>query len=838
MRPTGFSRLLTRLTPFVLSILITGSPGPGSASVAISISNIPTIQALPLVFEPAGSDLPSDIQFVARSGNDAAFLFSSRGVLIVHPALENDSLRHRWRIAEPDRRDRSHSGTHSCVSSKSSRWLADEHPRFASVRYLTEMQGIEVVFHGRRAALNTTSSSRQGWTRIAAIRASRRRLPAHRRRRVAPRHGRRRGAPPAPPPGVAMDRRRARPVDARFDIHPDRTVGFRVGSYDPAAELTIDPVLTYSTYLGGSKSDDGLAIATDAAGNSYVTGRTNSTNYPTATPRQASNAGGTYDVFVTKLSPAGAVLFSTYLGGGGSDEGQTIAVDPAGNIYVGGVTTSTNFPTMNPYQASNNGGYAGEDGFITKMNGTGDTLLYSTYLGGKPNANGTAGNDEIASLAVDGTGNVYVAGRTSSPTFPSSAGAAQPVCGGCPQQFPVDAFIAKLNATGSALVYATYLGGSSDEEALGIAVDSSGNAYVHGATESLDFPTVNPFQATNRGGFENSEGFVAKLNAAGSAFVYATYLGGSGSDSFLHSGGIAVDSAGSAYVASWTDSTDFPIINAIQATNRGGSFWETDAFVTKFSPNGSSLVFSTYLGGTDDDAANAIEVDSSGNIYVAGWTDSTDFPVLNAVQQTNQGSNDAFITKINSSGSAILHSTYLGGRMGINGIGDAATDLAIDPAGTIHLVGDTAATNFPLVNPFQSTYGGSFGDAFVARIAADAPVCTLECSASAPAAGVAANSRHIHGRSHSGELWYRIRHVRLGLRRRFRAFDPGESCAHLHEPRDVHMEDDGAHLESELQQTGNPHDHECVATATASPEMNKGRRALRARLRLVHEKAG
>ncbi len=739
MRPTGFSRLLTRLTPFVLSILITGSPGPGSASVAISISNIPTIQALPLVFEPAGSDLPSDIQFVARSGNDAAFLFSSRGVLIVHPALERP-IRFDIAGASPSRivaTDRIPGLTHVFHGNHPDGWRTNI-PRFASVRYLTEMQGIEVVFHGRRAALEYDVVVAPGMD-PASLRFE---LPGVGSLRIAGD-----GSLLATVGAVELRQHRPqawqwiggerRPVDARFDIHPDRTVGFRVGSYDPAAELTIDPVLTYSTYLGGSKSDDGLAIATDAAGNSYVTGRTNSTNYPTATPRQASNAGGTYDVFVTKLSPAGAVLFSTYLGGGGSDEGQTIAVDPAGNIYVGGVTTSTNFPTMNPYQASNNGGYAGEDGFITKMNGTGDTLLYSTYLGGKPNANGTAGNDEIASLAVDGTGNVYVAGRTSSPTFPSSAGAAQPVCGGCPQQFPVDAFIAKLNATGSALVYATYLGGSSDEEALGIAVDSSGNAYVHGATESLDFPTVNPFQATSRGGFENSEGFVAKLNAAGSAFVYATYLGGSGSDSFLHSGGIAVDSAGSAYVASWTDSTDFPIINAIQATNRGGNFWETDAFVTKFSPNGSSLVFSTYLGGTDDDAANAIEVDSSGNIYVAGWTDSTDFPVLNAVQQTNQGSNDAFITKINSSGSAILHSTYLGGRMGINGIGDAATDLAIDPAGTIHLVGDTAATNFPLVNPFQSTYGGSFGDAFVARIAADAPVCTLECSASAPAAGVA-----------------------------------------------------------------------------------------------------
>ncbi len=314
------------------------------------------------------------------------------------------------------------------------------------------------------------------------------------------------------------------------------------------------------------------------------------------------------------------LVYSTYLGGSGVDVGRDIAVDSSDNAYVCGYTASTNFPTMNPLQGANAGG---SDAFVAKLNAAGSALVYSTYLGG---SNGDSGQ----AIALDSAGNAYVAGQTCSTNFPTMNPIQGANAGGC------DAFMTKLNAAGSALVYSTYLGGSGADYAKGIAVDSSGNAYVIGNTYSTDFPTMNPLQAANAG---NQDAFVAKLNAAGSALVYSTYLGGSNYDQGF---GIAVDSAGNAYVGGLTSSTNFPTMNPIQSANAGGY----DAFVAKLNAAGNALVYSTYLGGSNDDIGGPIHVDSSGNAYITGYTASTNFPTMNPIQSANAGGYDAFVTKI------------------------------------------------------------------------------------------------------------------------------------------------------------------------------------------------
>ena len=480
-----------------------------------------------------------------------------------------------------------------------------------------------------------------------------------------------------------------RDIPGRFVFSDQRQVSFEVRGYDASQPLVVDPVLVYSTYLGGSGIDPGNAIAVDSAGNAYVTGTTSPTDFPTASPLQTASGGG-YDIFVAKLNAAGsALIYSTYLGGSGYDAGYGIAVDSAGNAYVTGYTTSTNFPTASPLQASFGGGF--NDAFVAKLNAAGSALLYSTYLGG-------SADDYSYGIAVDSAGNAYVTGYTLSTNFPTASPLQAANAGAA------DTFVTKVNAAGSALVYSTYLGGSGNDQGLGIAVDSAGNAYVAGYTGSTNFPTASPLQAANGGG-GNFDAFVAKLNAAGSALVYSTYLGGSGQDMGW---GIAVDSAGNAYVTGRTASTNLPTASPLQATNGGGGYY--DAFVAKLNAAGSALVYSTYLGGSDNDIGHGIAVDSSGNVYVAGYATSTNFPTASPLQAANAGGADTFVAKLNAAGSALVYSTYLGGSGEEYGYG-----IAVDPAGNAYITGDTYSANFPVANALQPVFGGG-RDAFIAKI--------------------------------------------------------------------------------------------------------------------------
>jgi len=505
-------------------------------------------------------------------------------------------------------------------------------------------------------------------------------------------------------------------IPGNFVIKEGTAYGFEAASYDKAKPLIIDPVLLYSTYLGGSAYDTPSAITLDSAGNIYVVGGTWSSDFPLQNPYQQYHRGprpdlSRSDVFVTKFDPLGAsLIYSTYLGGEASDFGNAIAVDSEGNAYVAGFTYSSNFPSKNSLQQPYANGETG-DGFVTKLGPEGNSLVYSTFLGG-------TAHDAVLSLALAPSGSVYVTGITSSTDFPT-IGPYQTSNAGLQ-----DGFVAKINAAGDALVYSTYFGGNKDDNAWCIAIDSSGNAYVTGWTESPDFPTFNPFQKSLRG---FADAFVAKFGPAGDALVYSTYLGGkSGEQAYT----IALDSAGCAYVGGATGSTDFPKVNAYQrrlkATQNG--------FVTKISQTGTTLIYSTYLG-ANYDAVYGITVDSSGNAYVAGQTWSEKFPVKNPVQGYG-GNWDGFVSKLNSSGDTLVYSTYLGGSQK-----DIAYAVTVDASGTAYVAGETCSTDFPILNPYQATLSKDSwkADVFVVKLSPQT-LPTLTVSKSGNGAGTVASS--------------------------------------------------------------------------------------------------
>jgi len=471
-------------------------------------------------------------------------------------------------------------------------------------------------------------------------------------------------------------------IDGKYLLRRKHQVSFEVAAYDRGKALIIDPALAYSTYLGGSNDDEAAGIALDSSSNAYVTGFTFSANFPTTVGAFDTAFGGAgVDTFVSKLNANGAsLLYSTYLGGSDSDASTAIVVDSMGNAYVTGQTVSVDFPTTTgAFQTAFGGGVG--DAFITKLDPAGAALVYSTYLGG---SDVDVGNG----IAIDGVGNAYVAGATRSPNL-GTINAFQPTYVG-----GADVFVAELNASGTALVYYTYLGGSNFEDGGTIAVDPTGNAYITGVTFSTDFPTANPIQGTKSA---DADAFVTKLNSTGSALAYSTYLGGSDTE---FTPGIAVDSAGNAYIAGGTASHDFPTANAVQPTFTGPAA----GFVTKLNATGSGFVYSTFFTGSAGGGGQRVAVDSSGNAYLAGATQSNDFPTINAIQTTNAGSLDAVVFKLDPSGSP-LFSTYLGGSNSDDGRG-----IAVDGSGNMYVAGNTSSTNFPITSgAFQSTNHGGGG---------------------------------------------------------------------------------------------------------------------------------
>jgi hypothetical protein len=438
--------------------------------------------------------------------------------------------------------------------------------------------------------------------------------------------------------------------------------------------------LGYSTLLGGG-STYANAIAVDSAGNTYVTGRTG-TGLPTLNPMQAQCAGG-MDAFVAKLDPSGALLYSTYLGGSGTDIGLGIAVDSAGNACITGQTTSTSFPTLHAFQNTYGGGTS--DAFLTRL-GPDGTLLYSTYLGGNNVEDNTIGSGDVA---VDDAGNAYVTGLTNSTTFPTTGNALQTVN---PATDSATSFVTKLNTTvsgTSSLVYSTYLTGTAT---YGIAVDATGAAYLTGWAATGFTTTPGAFLTTQPSPVTTSASFAAKLSTDGSALVYATYLNvGQGWS-------IAVDGSGDACLTGECSSSP-TTPGAFQTAPGGGQ----DGFVTELNAAGSGLVYSTYLGGSLQDQGRGIALDSAGHLFVTGFT-SGDFPIQNAFQPTEAGQSDAFLAELDPSqtgAASLIESSYLGGSSVDQGYG-----IAVDGSGNAYVSGETESQDFPTVNAFQTTNSG------------------------------------------------------------------------------------------------------------------------------------
>jgi uncharacterized protein (TIGR03437 family) len=572
-------------------------------------------------------------------------------------------------------------------------------------------------------------------------------------------------------------------------VRHGRLVSFALGPYDHRHTLIIDPTLSYASYFGGSDDEASRGMAVDASGNMYITGCTFSNNlHVTSGSFQPSFHGGTAggvlggDAFVAKFSAAGTLAYVTYIGGGQDDLGSAIAVDAGGNAYVTGYTDSTDFPTVvgsfqTKFQGSGGNKWYGPggDAFVAKLNPAGSALVYSTYLGGSMDDRGTA-------IAVDSAGNAYVGGDTISTNFPvlnayqstyKGGGGSPAFCCGDPTPFITygDAFITKLNPTGTGLVFSTYFGGSLDDAVAALAIDSSGDVYIGGSTASTDFPVLHAFQSHFAGAananaqpvITTGDGFVAKLDPTGKP-LYSTYLGGSADDAVM---GLAIDSTGAAYITGFTSSADFPISKTAAqhvfagpsaVTGQRGFVWG-DAFAAKLSPNGQSLVYSTFLGGSADDAGMAIAVDAIGNAYIGGGANSTNFPVTKSALQATFGGaggplgavvtdpfGDGFLTQISPDGSTILYSSYFGGELD-----DAVSSVALDAQGNVYLSGVTVSSKLPTTsNAAQHTFGGSqsaegnLGDAFVAKIGglftSSGPAIAAVVSGTGAPAGISPNS--------------------------------------------------------------------------------------------------
>ena len=462
------------------------------------------------------------------------------------------------------------------------------------------------------------------------------------------------------------------------------TASFRLGAYDRQRPLRIDPVLSYSTYVGGAGYDAGYAITADGAGGVYMTGTTASIGFPA----EGSSVNSNSDAFVLKLNESGDLLYTTVLASNGNTSGQAVAADSSGNVYIAGTTEANNFPVTNGAWQTVFGGVA--DAFAAKLNPAG-TLVYATYIGGPGQEAGTG-------IAIDTSGNAYVSGYTSS-TFPTTKGAAQTLYGG---GF-ADAFVVKLNAQGSAAIYSTLLGGTGTDEARAITVDAAGDACIAGYTDSANLPVYAALQPSPGG---EGDALIACLNANGTAWTMVSYLGGSNLDQAY---ALDIDASGNLYLAGTTYSPDFPITSGVFQPANAGSY---DAFLAMLSPGGSTLVYATYLGGSGSDAATTVAVGSAGDVWIGGYTTSTNFPLSGAWQSVPGGSFDGFISHLSPDATTLLTSSYLGGSGD-----DRVLGIALDPnTGIVFAAGSTLSINFPVTAGAMQGAATAGMNAFLASI--------------------------------------------------------------------------------------------------------------------------
>lgn len=721
-----------------LGIAVMGAVSPVSLQAAeVSPRLADHYGRLPLTFEANQGQTDARVRFLSRGQGHTLFLTESEAVLFLPGKTQADG-REESSVLRLQLVDANHSPQISAenpVVTRSNYFIGNDPtqwrtnvPSYGRIRYRQVYPGIDLIHYGNQRRFEhdfvVAPGADPGRISFRLRGATGLRLESSGDLLVTTETGQLR----LQKPQIYQEEggvRRA--VKGSYRLLADNRVAFRIGEFDRRKALVIDPVLVYSTYLGGSGDttyspaylggDSGYAIAVNSAGNAYVTGVTKSADFPTASPMQSTNRGpkGIGNAFISKLSADGStLLFSTYLGGSGT-VGKGIALDASGNVYVTGYTLPTNFPLVNPLQTST--GLGGQLAFVTKLSADGSSLVYSTYLGGGYQESGNA-------IAVDGSGAAYVTGQAGT-GFPSLGSLGCSISGGSNAPF-----VAKVKADGSSLLYSACLG-SSGGSGAGIAVDGSGNAYVTGSTSSASFPTVNALQSVLA---EDYSAFVAKVNSTGSALIYSTYLGGSGTypeSSTTLGNAIAVDSSGNAYITGQAGK-NFPSTGGLGCANSNGK-----AFVAELAASGSSLIYS-MCPSSGGSTGQGIALDSSGNAYITGYTSSTDFPTVNPVQSELGGNQsapaNAFVAKLNAGASVLIYSTYLGGS-GYHftwGGGDMGRGIAVDPSGSAYVTGVTYSTDFPTVNPYQSQLRTYVGNAFVAKLSSSQNQAARPAFAQAP----------------------------------------------------------------------------------------------------------
>jgi hypothetical protein len=653
----------------------------------------------PLAFERDAGRSGPRVDFLARGSAGTTFIGSTGATLALHDGKRTEALRLALpgaSPAAPEAIDRLPGVVNDLVGDERSQWSTDI-PTFERIRYPNVYPGTSLEWYGNQRHLEYDFRLAPGADpdRIAIeLRgAENLRVAANGDLEVDTGRASIRQRAPIAYQTIAGERRL---VEASFAVDgKQQSVGFDLGAYDRSRPLVIDPVLlAYSTYLGGTTGGtSGNGIAVDSSGAAYVTGFTTASDFNTVNSIEGDQPG--FDVFVSKLTPSGSGLsYSTYIGGNDSEDATGIEVDSSGAAYVAGLTASTDFNVTGEAGVGHIEGDSGDsDAFVFKLTPAGSSLSYSTYLGG-------GAIDSARDVAVDSSGAAYVTGRTDSTDFNTTGTAGVGHIEG--DADGSDAFISKLAPSGGSLVYSTYLGGDGADFGKGIAVDSSGAAYATGETTSTDFNTVGAIEGNSD---DPWDAFVSKLSPAGNALAYSTYLGGNGVD---FPNAIAVDSSGAAYVAGETASTDFNTVGAIEGDSGDGSF---DAFVAKLASSGGALSYSTYLGGNSDDMARGIAIDSAGAAYVTGETGSSDFNASGGIEGDSTD-RDAFVSKLTTDGGSLVYSTYLGGSSWEGG-----NAIAVDSAGSAYVTGQTASTDFDTVTPIEGN--GDFADAFVSKLAAD-----------------------------------------------------------------------------------------------------------------------
>lgn len=558
---------------------------------------------------------------------------------------------------------------------------------YASVRVAGAYPGIDVVFHARRGVVEfdfeLAPNANPALARFAFPDHTPRLDPDGALRVTTAAGDLVLPAPITTQPG-------GRHVASRFALH-GRNARFTLGDYDRRLPLTIDPALAYLTYFGGSGTESPFAVTTDAAGNIYVAGSTGSTNFPTTTGAlQTTAAGGAAtDAFISKFSPAGALIYSTLLGGRDTDRINDIAVDSQGAVHFCGASASANFPVPNAIQSSNKGGL---DAIFGKLNPAGTALVYATYYGGNF-------TDEANACTIDADNNLYLVGYTVSDNYPFTPGAFQTT-----NRAPIfgNGFVTKIAPAGDKAVFSTFLGGGSDDILYDLALDKSRNIYVTGTSVSSNYPTVGAYQPTNRG---NQDAMLTKLKADGSGILFSTFLGSSQVEIGY---GVEVDATENVFVVGVTGSSTFPTTpNALQKDLQG----PTDIFIMKFDASGSTLQTSTLYGGNREDEPFKTAIDRNGSLYITGGTGSTGNRPVDAVQQNLNGGRDAFLLKLNNAIDQVQMYTFLGGTTD-----DIGMSMTLDTAGRIIMVGRTLSTDLIATQSAVQRVSGGNTDGFLAVI--------------------------------------------------------------------------------------------------------------------------